>query len=118
MNDNVEKTAFGYEVTWIKTEDYTGKILVFDVRNAKSPMVFHRNTTKTWFVNSGKFKVSWIDIKDGKLYEKELGEGNVFHATPCSPCGLEVLSDTGSVSQVSNKDDKDDSFYLSDAPKK
>ena len=29
MNDNVDKSSFGYEATWAKTDNYVSKILVF-----------------------------------------------------------------------------------------
>ena len=113
MNDNVEKKDFGYEITWMATDNYVCKILVFDQCNKKTPITFHKETTKSWFVNSGKFKISWIDTKDGKVYEQEVGEGAVFHAPPCMPCGLESLSNEASISQVSDKNDPKDVFLLS-----
>jgi hypothetical protein len=114
-NKNVEKTTFGYIVTWVKTETYLGKIMVFDKQGGKTPIYFNQNATKSWFINSGKFKVSYINTQEGKLYEQEMTEGSVFHAPPCMPAGLELLSQEGSISQISDKDDKEDRLYLSEA---
>jgi mannose-6-phosphate isomerase-like protein (cupin superfamily) len=110
---NIEKTNYGYNITWIETEEYTSKILVFEAARAKIPVHFHKLTTKSWFVNSGSFKIAWIDTKDGQLYEKEFGEGTVFHVPPCTPCGLEAIVDNSSISQTSNLNDPADYFVLS-----
>jgi hypothetical protein len=53
MNDNVTKTEFGYEVLWANTEHYCSKILVFEHIGSKTNMSFTKDTTKSWFVNSG-----------------------------------------------------------------
>lgn len=113
-NDNVEKTSFGYSVAWVKTETYVGKILVFDKKGGKSSVYFNKEATKSWFVNAGKFKVSYINTTEGKIYEQEMTEGSVFHAPPCMPAGLELLSNEGSISQISDKDDILDRCYLSE----
>jgi uncharacterized RmlC-like cupin family protein len=96
--NNIEKTSYGYVITWIETEFYISKILVFEKAGAKTPIHFHKEITKSWFVNSGNFKLTWISTKDGQLYEKEFGEGTVFHVPPCTPCGLEALVDNASIS--------------------
>lgn len=111
--NNIEQTNFGYVVTWIETEDYTSKILVFEKEGGKTPIHFHKKITKSWFINSGNFKITWIDTKDGQLYEKEYGEGTVFHVPPCTPCGLTALTAGSSVSQTSNSNDEEDYLVLS-----
>ena len=102
MSENVEKSNFGYEALWAKTENYVSKILVFDSVGAGLPMHFHKQTEKTWFVNTGNFKIAWIDTSNGMLYEKEVKEGSVFHVPPCMPVGLESMVDGGSITQTSN----------------
>lgn len=117
MNDNVEKSAFGYEALWAKTDNYVSKILVFENVGSGLPMHFHKETEKSWFVNSGHFKIAWIDTADGMLYEKEIKEGSVFHVPPCMPIGLESTMDGGSITQTSNRDTKDDFYQLRPIPK-
>lgn len=111
--NNIEKTEYGYNITWIETEEYVSKILVFETINSKTPITFHKEIIKSWFINSGSFKITWIDTKDGQLYEKEFGEGTVFHVPPCTPCGLQALSENASISQTSNKWNKEDTYVLS-----
>ena len=59
------------------------------------------------------YNITWIDTKDGRVYEKEFGEGTVFHVPPCTPCGLQALTPNSSISQTSNKNDPTDVFTLS-----
>ena len=54
--DNDLKTDYGFDIVWAKKEDYGSKIMVFS-NNNKTDFVFHKNTEKTWFINSGKFKI-------------------------------------------------------------
>ena len=117
MNDNVDKSSFGYEATWAKTDNYVSKILVIENVGSGLPMHFHKTTEKSWFVNSGNFKIAWIDTADGMLYEKEIKEGSVFHVPPCMPIGLESIMDGGSITQTSNKDPSLDFFQLRPTPK-
>ena len=110
--NNVKETNYGYDIIWTETESYCGMLLVFNDPGCKMPMHFHKETTKSWFINNGTFRVRWIDTADGQLYEKEIKEGSVFHVPPCMPVSLESLIAGGSVSQVSNQNPKDDVFNV------
>ena len=112
-NNNVNKTEYGYDITWIETEFYTSKIKVFEKANSKTPIGFHKNTTKSWFINAGTFNIRWIDTKTGELFERELSEGIVFHVPALMPCGLESLSENSSLSETSNINDPEDFYKLS-----
>lgn len=112
MKENAQKTPFGYELIWTETESYCSKILVFDSSNQKIPFQFHKTTTKSWFVNAGKFKIRWIDVKDGKQYETEVGEGSVFHFPPLMPHSVESMIPGGSITEASNTNPSKDSFLL------
>ena len=112
MKENLEKRTYGYEATWAKTDNYVSKILVFDNMGTGLPIHFHKTIEKTWFINSGNFRIKWIDTSNGILYEKDIKEGSVFHVPPCMPVGLECLLDGGSITQVSNKDIAEDYFQI------
>ena len=113
MSNNVNKTEYGYEITWAEKEQYTSKIMVFEKANAKTPIIFHKDTTKTWFINTGTFNVRWIDTSTGELYERELSEGAVFHIPALMPSGLESLSENSTISETSNLNNPEDSYKLS-----
>lgn len=112
MKDNVVKTEFGTEITWADTEDYCSKILIFEKKGAKIPLHFHKSKKKSWFVNSGSFKIQWIDTADGKSYAQELVEGSVFHVTALQPVLLESLVDNSIVAETSNPSLPEDFYRL------
>jgi len=113
MSDKVIEQDWGYELRLTNKEDYCGKILVFKEPNAQTKLHMHKNKDKTWFVNTGKFKVMWIDTKNGKIFEQELNEGHTFNAPPMTPCQLTALVENSSISESSNSGDDADVFFLS-----
>jgi len=98
QNDAVEHKDYGYDIVWVKKDSYYSKISVFE-KKYKSNISFHKNTSKSWFVNFGNFKVTWIDTVDGKIYSQDLKEGSVFHIAPFCPVGIECLDDKGSITE-------------------
>ena len=116
MSESVTNTNFGYQLVWANTDDYNCKILIFNQPGDATPMHFHKDTTKSWFVNSGRFRIRWIDTADGNLYEKDITEGNVFHVPALMPVGIEAVAADSSITQVSNQDPDLDYFQI--LPKK
>jgi len=111
LNGHVKK-GWGYELIWATNEKYCGKIMVFEKVGAKFSMHFHNEKDETWFVNSGRFKVRWIDTKDATIFEKELKEGDTWHNPPLQPHQLEALDPMSSVTEVSTPDSVEDNFRL------
>lgn len=111
LNGVVTK-GWGYELIWATTDKYCGKIMVFEKAGAKFSMHFHREKDETWFVNSGRFKVRWIDTATATLYEKELNEGDTWHNPPLQPHQLECLVDNSSISEVSTADSVEDNYRV------
>jgi hypothetical protein len=101
-NDNVNKTDFGYEIVWAKTEFYQSKILFFEHIGSKITMSFYKEKMRSWFVNNGQYRVSWINTDTGKYHDTILDEGKVFHIPPLMPASLECLSAGSSLTEVSN----------------
>ena len=112
MSDNVTKTAFGYEAVWAKTDQYVAKMVIFEAVDAVLPIHYHTKKQKTWFFNSGHFKIRWVDTKTGVLYEKDIKEGSVFHVPPNMPCGLVSLTDSGSLTEVTGPEDPEDFYQI------
>ena len=109
----VVKKGWGYELIWATTDKYCGKIMVFERAGAKFSMHFHREKDETWFVNSGRFLVRWIDTKTAQMFEKELVEGNTWHNPPLQPHQLEALENNSSLTEVSTADSVEDNFRIS-----
>ena len=108
----VVQKGWGYEMIWATNDKYCGKIMVFNREGAKFSMHFHKEKDETWFVNSGKFKVRYIDTKDAMVYEKDLTEGEVWHNPPLQPHQLILLSKEGSITEVSTPDSVEDNFRI------
>ena len=106
------KKGWGYELIWATNDKYCGKIMVFEKVGAKFSMHFHKGKDETWFVNSGRFKVRWIDTKDATIFEKELKEGDTWHNPPLRPHQLEALDPMSSVTEVSTPDSVEDNYRL------
>ena len=105
--DNIKETTYGYEICWATTENYSGKILIFN-RPIKTDLAFHKERQKSWFINSGDFRIRWIDTADGKLYEKQVKEGSEFHVDPLTPVSIESLTSDGSIAEVSTPEKDND----------
>lgn len=110
--ENIIEYEWGTEVIWASTENYCGKILVFEKPNKTLPLHFHKETSKSWFVNAGKFVVTWIDTADGKAYSKELPEGSTFHVPALTPVRLESLLGNSAMAECSNLNKKEDYYKL------
>lgn len=108
----VVQKGWGYELIWATTDLYCGKIMVFERAGAKFSMHFHREKDESWFVNSGKFRVRWIDTDTAQLYEQELSEGETWHNPPLQPHQLEALEDNSSITEVSTADSVEDNYRV------
>jgi len=111
LTGKVDK-GWGFEIIWATNDHYCGKILVFEKAGNKFSMHFHKTKDETWFVNSGKFKLRWIDTKDAKIYEQELNEGDTWHNPPLQPHQLEAMTDGAMVFEVSTADSIEDNYRL------
>jgi mannose-6-phosphate isomerase-like protein (cupin superfamily) len=111
LTGKVDK-GWGYEIIFATTDQYCGKIMVFEKVGAKFSMHFHREKDETWFINAGKFKVRWIDTKDATLYEKELKEGDVWHNPPLQPHQLEAMIPDSMIFEVSTADSVEDNYRI------
>jgi len=117
MSDNVVKTDYGMDILWADHRNYGCKILVFEKANSRTSMFFHKNREKTWFVNTGKFKLRYIDVKDGTMFEADLEEGKVFHVPALMPTQLESLVDGSSCTEASSNIDPYDVYHVIPADK-
>jgi hypothetical protein len=108
----VEK-GWGFEVVWANNDKYCGKLLVFTKAGAKTSLVFHKDKLKSWFVNAGKFKISYIDIATGELKQAILEEGKTADFGDHSPHQLEALEPNSIIFEVGTPDYLEDRYRLS-----
>ncbi len=107
-----QEKGWGYEIIWATNDKYCGKIMCFTKAGAKFSMHFHKEKEETWFVNSGSFKVRWLDCTDATLYEKILNEGDTWHNPPLVPHQLEALKPESMIFEVSTADSVEDNFRI------
>jgi quercetin dioxygenase-like cupin family protein len=105
----VEK-GWGHELIWATNDRYCGKMMHFNT-GARFSMHFHREKEETWYVQSGKFIVRWIDTKTAAQHEQILVEGAVWHNPPCMPHQLICLQE-GTVVEVSTPDSVEDNYRV------
>ena len=106
-------TTWGFEIIWANNEKYCGKMLVFKAAGAKTNLVLHKEKRKSWFINAGKFKLHYIDVKTGVLNEAILEEGKTVDLAELSPHQVEALVDGSMIFEVSNTDHIEDVINLS-----
>ena len=86
--------------------------MVFENSGSKFSMHFHREKDETWFVNTGKFLLRWIDTNTAKLHEKVLNEGDIWHNPPLQPHQLESLVPNSIIFEVSTPDSVEDNYRI------
>jgi rfaE bifunctional protein nucleotidyltransferase chain/domain len=111
LQGKVDK-GWGYEIIWATNDKYCGKIMIFEKVGSKFSMHFHREKEETWFVNSGKFMLHWIDTKDASLHQKELAKGDTWHNPPLQPHQLEALEPNSEIFEVSTADSVEDNYRV------
>ena len=105
----VEK-GWGSELIWATNDKYCGKLMTFR-KGAKFSMHFHAEKDETWLVQSGLFKVIWIDTKDASRHEKILNIGDTWHNPPLMPHQLICLT-AGVILEVSTADSVEDNYRV------
>ena len=106
------KKGWGFEVVWANNDKYSGKLLVFDRVGAKTSLVFHKEKAKSWFVNAGRFKISYIDVATGEMKEAILDEGKTVDFGQLGPHQVEALVAGGVIFEVGTADYIEDRFRL------
>ena len=104
--------GWGFEIVFANNEKYCGKLLVFTTAGAKTSLVLHKDKRKSWFVNAGKFKVSFIDVSTGDIKESVIEEGQTADFAELSPHRLEALVDNSIIFEVGTGDYVEDRFRL------
>ena len=104
--------GWGFEIVFANCDKYSGKLLVFERAGAKTSLVFHKEKSKSWFVNAGRFKITYIDVATGEIKQSELTEGQTADFGPLSPHQVEALVDGSMIFEVGTGDYVEDRFRL------
>jgi hypothetical protein len=106
------KKGWGFEIIFANNDKYCGKLLVFERVGAKTSLVFHKEKVKSWFVNAGRFKVTYIDVSTGEMKQSELGEGQTADFGHLGPHQVEALVANSIIFEVGTSDYIEDRFRL------
>ncbi len=106
------KKGWGFELVWSNNDKYCGKLLVFERAGAKTSLVFHKEKAKSWFINAGKFKITFVDVSTGEMKEAVLEEGKTVDFGPLSPHQVEALVANSIILEVGTSDYVEDRFRL------
>lgn len=106
------KTDWGMELNWASNDSFAGKLLVFELPNKKTAMMIHKSRRKSWFVNAGQFKITFVDIKTGQAREQIIKEGNTIDIAEMTPHQLESLDHNSIIFEAGTPDYEDDQFRL------
>ena len=106
------KKGWGFELVWANNDKYCGKLLVFDRAGAKTSMVLHKEKAKSWFINAGKFKITFIDVATGEVKEAVLDEGKTVDFGALGPHQVEALVAGSIIFEVGTSDYVEDRFRL------
>lgn len=109
LNGRVEK-GWGYEDIWCTNDKYCGKFMHFNT-GAKFSMHFHSVKDETWYIQSGKFIVRYIDTTDASTHDAELNPGDIWHNAPLLPHQL-ICVEAGVVLEVSTPDSVEDNYRV------
>jgi hypothetical protein len=104
--------GWGFEIVWANNDKYSAKLLVFEREGAKTSMVFHKSKSKSWFVNAGKFKITFVDTQSGEVREAVLEEGKTVDLGELGPHQLEALAPGSIIFEVGTTDYVEDRFRL------
>ena len=105
--------GWGFEIVFANNDKYCGKLLIFEKAGAKTSLVFHKEKAKSWFINAGRFKVTFIDVSTGEIKQSELSEGQTADFGPLGPHQIEALVDNSMIFEVGTADYIEDRFRLS-----
>lgn len=104
--------GWGFELIWANNEKYSAKLLVFERAGAKTSLVLHKEKSKSWFVNAGSFKLTFIDVATGETKQAVLEEGKTVDFGALGPHQLEALTPNSIIFEVGTADYIEDRFRL------
>lgn len=102
--------GWGSEIIWADQLGYCGKFLNFKA-GSKFSMHFHKDKDETWYVLSGKFKLTIIITENAKQVSKTIQAGDVWRNAPLAPHQLECIEE-GQIVEVSTHDNPDDNYRI------
>ena len=101
---------WGYEIIFVNTEKYCGKILHF-TKDSRFSMHFHIKKEETWYVSSGKHIVKYINPTNADIYELNLNKGDTITNKVGEPHQI-ICIEEGDIFEVSTQHFDNDSYRV------
>jgi len=102
--------GWGSEQIWVTNEYYCSKFLNFN-KGAKSSMHFHTKKVESWLIQSGVFKVTFIDMIDASTEVETYSKGDIITIKVMKPHQVECL-EAGTILEVSTPDSVEDNYRV------
>lgn len=91
---------------------FSGKILQFDSKGAKSSMHLHIDKTEYFYIYRGSFLFRTIDPMTGREYSLTLQAGETYYLSRGTVHQLEALEDNSEIFEVASHDQTYDSIRI------
>lgn len=111
MSNIIEK-GWGYEEIIIANEYYCLKKMVFEKAGNHFSMHFHKQKHETWLVQSGKFRLVVVDLKDASEKELFIMMDDTVTIDVGVPHQLFALEDNSVILEVSTADNPEDNHRI------
>ena len=104
--------GWGYEKWICNTEEYCGKLLVFEKEQAKFSMHYHIIKKESWYVQEGQFQFDWIDTEKAEQHTDILNVGDSLTIDRGQPHQLTALQPNSIIFEVSTEHFNEDSYRI------
>lgn len=108
----IVKKGWGKEIIFATTDNYCGKLLIFDKEGSKFSMHFHETKDESWYVLNGSFTLRWIDTKTAEIHEQILKETDEWRNPPHLPHQLIAITAGATIIEVSTADSVEDNYRI------
>ncbi len=102
--------SWGHEIIFENNEKYCGKLLVFN-KDSNFSMHYHLIKDEAWYVQSGEFLFTWIDLEKAEKKERKIVKGDCVRIRTGQPHQLKSLTG-GTIFEVSTKHFDEDSYRI------
>jgi len=106
------QTDWGYELHITKDKNYSGRLMTFTNASDKTPMWMHMVKIETLYVQTGIFRLEWIDTKLGIRRYTQLNENDTVDISAGTPYQLISLVPHSTVYSFSENNYENDTYII------
>jgi mannose-6-phosphate isomerase-like protein (cupin superfamily) len=110
LKKKIIEKEWGNEEIIVNSKDYCMKFLNFK-KDKKFSMHFHAHKKETWYIDTGKFSLKYIDTKNASIHEHILEKNDIIHINILTIHQILCLEE-GRIIEVSTEDNIDDNYRV------